>query len=243
MSLLPANMNQLEADMMSKCLEFSQTLVNQRQAFNLSFTIGIHSFSLDTRGSTTKVEDRKKLTPSQMRRNLKRREDFLKRKSEAKSSEQTTEKESENEVNSEKQHKCSICDRTFTTKNGLSIHKGKAHETENLRTSSSKEPSLKASPPKEAPREEQCVCCGDLMSPQHQCETPHQPEAYQPEFNFQYQHQPEASNLQFSFGGPEKAAPQPPQFSFGGPEKAPQPPKCNCFPPFCTHKKTHHGAL
>jgi len=179
MSLLPENMNQLEADMMSKCLEFSQVLVNQRQAFNLSFTIGIHSFSLDTRGSTTKVVERKKLSPSQMRRNLKRRGNFLKRKSEAQYSEETNVNESENKVNSVKKHKCSICDRTFTTKNGLSILKGKAHETENLRTSSPNEPSLKASPPKEALREEQCVCCGDLMSPQHQCETPHQPEANQ----------------------------------------------------------------
>ena len=239
-------MNQFEADMYSKCLEVSQALVSKGQPFNFSFTIGIHSFSLDTRESTTKVVDRKRLSPSQLRRNLKRKEDFLKKKSDSPNSskeppEQTPEKETEADVVPVNQHKCSICERTFATKNGLNIHKGKAHDQQALRTSSLKEPPLEPSPIKDTPREEQCVCCGYQMSPHHQCEPPHQPEAHIPKF---------------SFGGPAKGAPpqpqyepphkpvaHPPAFSFGGPAKeathpwASQPTKCNCFPPFCTHNK------
>ena len=90
--------------MANKCLEFCQTLVNQGQIISFSLTIGSNfSFSLDARKESSILETRKKsstletrkgtkiqeeqvrkkkLGPSQVRRNLKRKEDFHTKKSE-----------------------------------------------------------------------------------------------------------------------------------------------------------------
>ena len=159
---------------MAKCLEIIQALESNGQTFNLKIKSGDFSFSLDTRGATSKVEKRKKkLSPSQQRRNLKRKEEFLKRKSEN-SQENSVAKDKEKEENAKtpQLHKCTLCEKVFSTENGMNIHKGKAHDTERLRSLSSKVSPLKVSPLKVPPREEQCECCGDTMSPQHQCEPP-----------------------------------------------------------------------
>ena len=78
--------------MLSKCLEFCQVLVSKGQKFSFSLTTSsTFSFSLDTRKESTTLEPskvnnlqekvfKKKLSPSQVRRNIKRKEDFLKRK-------------------------------------------------------------------------------------------------------------------------------------------------------------------
>ena len=100
-------MNQLEFDLMSKCLEFTKALVSQGQTFNIQLTTSNHSFSLDTREASTKVLDRKRLSPSQVKRNLKRKEEFLKRKEETPketSANQTSKKEYESEITAAKQH-------------------------------------------------------------------------------------------------------------------------------------------
>ena len=69
------------SDLLTKCLEFSQALEQKSQVFNLKVSVGTFSFSLDTRGTTPKVlERKKKLSPSQARRNQKRRENILKKK-------------------------------------------------------------------------------------------------------------------------------------------------------------------
>ena len=73
-----------------KCMEFCQALASQGTKFSFNLTTGPQfSFSLDTRefetstsGVTEKVK-RKKWTPSDARRNQRRRQEFLKRKTEA----------------------------------------------------------------------------------------------------------------------------------------------------------------
>ena len=174
MSPLPKEMAP-KSDLVKMCLEFSQALVQQVQTVKLSINTESFSFSLDTREATRKVEEtkKKKLSPSQIRRNLRRKEEFLKRKSEP--PKVTTESvilESEKnvEVIKVKVHECQMCDKTFESESGLKIHIGKTHKQEILRTSSSQISPLKKSPEKEVPREEQCFNCDQLMTPQHQCE-------------------------------------------------------------------------
>ena len=176
-------MTQGESDHITKCLEIIQALEAKGQTFSVKITSEPFSFFLDTKVvNSTKVEKKeKKLSPSQQRRNLRRKEEFLKQKSKSSKENSTTveqgpeltpTKEPEVNARSLKQHKCTLCDRTFSTENGLKIHRGKAHDTEKLRTSSSKVSPLKVSPLKQTTRQEQCECCGDTMSPWHQCEPP-----------------------------------------------------------------------
>ena len=177
MSPSPVKMTAIEVDLLSKCLEFSQALRSQGPSFKLSIKLGNFSFSLDSKETTPKEVDKKKkkLSPSQIKRNLKRKEEFLKKKSNPlkETSEPTTHnRKSEDEAC----FKCNLCDKTFRTEHGLKIHNGKSHETEILRSTPEGSP-LKKTPLKEPPREEQCLCCGDLMSPEHQCEETYTPEA------------------------------------------------------------------
>ena len=69
--------------LVSKCLGFCQMLANKSMGFNFSLTMGSFSFSLDTRVVETKAADpasmvkKKKYSPSNQRRNAKRRQLFL----------------------------------------------------------------------------------------------------------------------------------------------------------------------
>ena len=182
------------SDLEKKCLELAQALVNQGQAFKLSVTSGTFSLSLDTRGTTTKVMERprKKLSPSQMRRNQRRKEEFLKRKAEPPKeapkdvnvNDANPEMEQEEEDSVAKDHECNFCEKTFESENGLKIHKGKIHNKEILRSNSHSVSPLKASPGKDDPRE--CECCGEVMSPHHQCEESDDEEPPEPKFPCEY---------------------------------------------------------
>jgi len=163
--------------MLSQCLDLCQALASKGQKFtlNLTHTGTSFTFSLDTRGTaTTKVvlKKKKKASPSTLRRNLKRKEEFLKRKSSEPETETIIDLESSSQV--ETRFKCNLCEKVFNTEPGMKIHKGKAHKgsdppaIEQLRDTTEVS-SLKGTPAKEAPREEQCVCCGEVMSPLHQC--------------------------------------------------------------------------
>ena len=127
--------------LLTQCLEFCQALASKGQAFSISLTLGSSfTFSLDTRGDTPAgVMKKKKASPSRIRRNQKRKEDFLKRKS---------------EVSSEV-FKCDQCGKLFNTENGLKIHVGKAHkkiEVLRLQQEESGNTSLEVSPAKEVQR-------------------------------------------------------------------------------------------
>ena len=169
LSASPLNMAATEDDLRLKCLELSQALVNQGKTFKLSVIMDNFSFSLESKGTSCKEVERKrkKLSPSQLRRNQKRKEDFLKKKSEnssfgenipEKNPENTTSGENipEEETEPELAFKCDLCEKMFRTDHGLSIHKGKSHGTEVLRFfSNTHDASLKVSPVKDAPREEE----------------------------------------------------------------------------------------
>ena len=74
-----------DSSLVTKCLDFCQALTSQGTAFNFSISIGSSfSFSLDTRKKVlalgTQGKTKKKPSPSTVRRNARRREDFLKKK-------------------------------------------------------------------------------------------------------------------------------------------------------------------
>ena len=76
-------LNEDNAALLSQCLDFCQTLANKSLTFSFNFTLGdSFSFSVDTsekKALAVKVKKKKK-TPSTLRRNAKRREEFLKKK-------------------------------------------------------------------------------------------------------------------------------------------------------------------
>ena len=162
-----------ESALANKYLELCQVLVQKGQAFSFTLKTKPFSISLDTKEREATLEPRmvkKKLSPSALKRNQKRKEIFLKKKSDSERTEEQQLEETPKVVKS--LSKCDQCERTFNTESGLKIHVGKAHKDpppiEQLRDTTEVS-SLKGTPEKEAPREEQCVCCGEVMSPLHQC--------------------------------------------------------------------------
>ena len=117
--------------MANKCLELCQALASHGQKFSFSLNIGSNfSFSLDTREKptsrdTSKVDTlqkgmKKKLSPSQVRRNLKRKEDYLRKKSKNSMTVQSQPYK--------KAFMCDQCENVFKTENNLNIHMDKTHD-------------------------------------------------------------------------------------------------------------------
>ena len=126
--------------LVSQCLELCQVLAEKGQPFTISINLGsTFNFSLDTRGDPVVAKKKKKPSPSRLRRNQKRKEEFLKRKSEI----------------STETFKCDQCGNIFNTNNGLKIHVGKTHKKVEVIRSASEELSPKLPSLKEVPREEQ----------------------------------------------------------------------------------------
>ena len=72
---------QEDAFLASQCLDFCQMLAGKSLSFSFSLKIGNNfSFSLDTRGEAALSSAKKKQTPSTLRRNARRREQFLQKK-------------------------------------------------------------------------------------------------------------------------------------------------------------------
>ena len=112
----------------NKCLDICQALTSKGNEFTFSLNIGSNfSFSLDTRFSSTSTEMvKKKPSPSVKRRNVRRKEEFIKRKSEAlKKIENNLEVETSSQVET---FQCDQCDHLFKTENRLKIHIGKTHK-------------------------------------------------------------------------------------------------------------------
>ena len=80
----PVNGHEEDAKLVSQCLDFCQTLAGKSLSFSFSLTIGTNfSFSVDTMGRgalAPKKKKKKKPTPSTLRRNARRREEFLNKK-------------------------------------------------------------------------------------------------------------------------------------------------------------------
>ena len=149
----------------TKCMDFRHALASQGKMFQFSLTIGTtFTFSLDTREGKETLPARNKKSPSTLKRNAKRRQEFLKKKSES------------NQMPAEKNDafQCDHCEVVFKTRNGLKIHIGKTHKEtvkspEKLRETSPKLP-LAVSPPRVTSRIVPCNNCGEEMSSTHLCE-------------------------------------------------------------------------
>ena len=117
-----------ESPLASKCLDLCQTLASQGQAFTFSLTIGsTFSFSLDTRSKEApRGGTKKKASPSTLKRNARRKEEFLLKKSKPQSD--VEEREPDVESNQGDSFPCDQCENTFRKEKGLKIHKGKAHK-------------------------------------------------------------------------------------------------------------------
>ena len=104
MAAIPAPVNGHEEDgqLVSQCLDLCQTLAGKSLSFSFCLNIGTNfSFSVDAmgKGALTPKEKKKKTTPSAMRRNARRREEFLNKKLNA----STAEKPSQSEPAAEKE--------------------------------------------------------------------------------------------------------------------------------------------
>ena len=124
------------AALLSQCLDFCKSLSSKSLTFSFALTIGdSFSFSLATRGEVALASKAKKnkKTPSALRRNARRRAEFLKKKLETSTgdstqSEHVSVKETVERVAHEKAFKCDQCENIFKSENGLKIHVGKAHK-------------------------------------------------------------------------------------------------------------------
>ena len=158
---LPEKMGEALPPLETQCLRFCQALTSKSHVFTFNLTLASgFSLSLDTRGTATTtvvLKKRKKASPSTLRRNLKRKQEFLKQKG----APEETDANTDLETPSQEDHcfKCNLGENSFQTGNGLKIHRGKAHkklgppQTEKLRESA--EPSLSLSPEKKTERGEE----------------------------------------------------------------------------------------
>ena len=128
--------NKENAVLLSQCLDFCQTLSNKSLTFSFALDLAnSFSFRLDTSGKgalTSKAKKKKKKTPSALRRNARRRAEFLKKKleqaSDALQSEHVSGEETVEQIVVEKAFKCDQCENSFKSENGLKIHAGKSHK-------------------------------------------------------------------------------------------------------------------
>ena len=151
--------DQTSSPLMTQCLDFCQALALQGRVFKFSVTVGSRfTLRLDTQETRHVSENKtkKRSSPSTLRRNAKRRAEFLSKKYSSEAAVAT------GVGINQKQHDifhCGQCDSTFKTENGLKIHKGKSHKEysrpEKVRNPTS-QPALVCSPIKDATRVEPC---------------------------------------------------------------------------------------
>ena len=159
--------------LLSKCLDFCQALSSKGQAFNFSVAIGPDfTFSMDTRSKAASPGIKKKASPSTLRRNARRREEYLQRKQNPSPVNSTEEVDIVSDALS-----CDQCDYKPASEKGLRQHKRMKHKPsqpalttpEKNRTSSSVA-SLAVSPSAEASRIMPCQDCENDDCSTHCCE-------------------------------------------------------------------------
>ena len=168
-----AAVDEVNSTLVSQCMDFCQALASQGQVINFSLAIGsTFSFSLDTRGKVPGTK--KKASPSTLRRNAKRREEFNQRKQQSPSARIPT----ESGAASLKAPKCDHCEFQAASEKGLRQHVRMKHKTtvtglasspENLREQNESTTSLNYSSLILNTREENCKNCEATFSPGHQC--------------------------------------------------------------------------
>ena len=165
----------------SKCMDFCQALANQGEVFNFSLSVGSNfSFYLDTRSEARKKSLRtKKPSPSTLRRNARRRQEYLNKKQSPVAVNHIAEVTAVSVASL-----CDLCDYKAASEKGLKTHKRMKHgpprltppaatpsSPENLRGPGQMRSALNTSPLSMSNREENCHNCGDPFSPSHQCES------------------------------------------------------------------------
>ena len=114
-----------DAFLVAKCLEFCQALSSQGQVFNISISTGSgFSFSLDTRSKASPSQSpKKKASPSTLRRNAKRREEFLAKKQQSSPTTDSSVVEAVAEA-----LKCDQCEYVGASEKGLKQHMRMKHK-------------------------------------------------------------------------------------------------------------------
>ena len=174
-----AAVSENDSSLADKCLAFCQAMNSQGKAFKFSLSISnTFSFSLDSRGGAEPLPNsgRKRASPSTLKRNARRRSEFLGKKNATApvSEENQVDLETSQQALETDTFKCDQCATAFKTRNGLKIHTGKSHKQapnspEKLRETSSQS-LLAVSPTRENSRTELCPNCGEDMSPTHLCQ-------------------------------------------------------------------------
>ena len=130
-----------DSSLAAKCLDICQVLAGQGLAFNFSLSIGSNfSFSLDARGkgqtlATQGKTKKKKKTPSTLRRNARRRSEFLKKKLDNSGEPEGPTcggAQGPSKDNKEGVFKCDQCMNTFKSENGLKFNIGKNTQKSDL---------------------------------------------------------------------------------------------------------------
>ena len=175
--------DEVNSSLASKCMDFCQALASKGQEFHFSLAMGpSFTFSLDTRGKATMgSEGKKKKSPSTMRRNARRREEFLSKKRQTSSPVDSTIEQATASL-----FPCDHCDYKNVSEKGLRQHKrmkhGKPQLDTQLQSSSLPTPevfrkptsysdALAVSPVGDSTRVIPCNNCDEDMSPNHICST------------------------------------------------------------------------
>ena len=105
-----------------KCLELCHALTNQRQAFKFSIMLGTSfSFVLDTRSQEdTQQCMKKKPSPSSLKRNQRRRQEFCERRK--------TEDPEVKVTHKKAKYKCELCDFEINSQRELETHMERKHK-------------------------------------------------------------------------------------------------------------------
>ena len=161
------DVGETDSSLATKCLALCQALTSQGMVFNFSLNIGsTFSFLLDTKSKealSSKVK--KKASPSTLRRNMRRREEFFNKKKSKPSEAENS--DSDKEASQSTTFPCDQCENVSKNEKGLKIHKGKAHKTVEKMRMGSFDPSLTVSPTRESGRIIPCHNCGEDMSLSH----------------------------------------------------------------------------
>ena len=166
-----------DSSLVTKSMDFCHALAIQGKEFQFSLTIGNNfAFSLDAKEGKKTMPARSKKSPSALKRNAKRRQEFFLKKSQSEAASTTGSESNQKPVTQLEAFPCDQCESRFKTENGLKIHRGRSHKEasspEKLRKSSTQS-SLLVSPIKDLGRVDPCHNCGMDMSPDHQCQSDH----------------------------------------------------------------------
>ena len=98
-------MSEDNSDLASQCMAFCQALASKVQTFSFTLNVGSFLISLATRGDGSLTRSKKKKSLSTLRRNARRRAEFLNKKPEPSTERRSSEEETSPEKEAEKRSK------------------------------------------------------------------------------------------------------------------------------------------